>query len=162
MPRSNINYVNCIIYKIVCNDYNIKDSYVGSTTEFTKRKYRHKSNCTSLKYTEHEFKVYQFIRNNGGWDNWSMIEIEKYPCNDGNEARARERYWCETLNATLNDRMPLKIKVLKPKKNTLDYSKDVCVYKYPESYKNCRVYSMEEIIEQNREYSKLISDKLKS
>ena len=96
MPRSNINYSNCIIYKIVCNDYNIKELYVGSTTEFTKRKYRHKANCTSPKYTEYEYKVYEFIRNNGGWDNWSMIEIEKYPCNDGNEARARERYWCET------------------------------------------------------------------
>ena len=30
------------------------------------------------------------IRENGDWNNWSMIEIEKYPCNDDNEARARE------------------------------------------------------------------------
>ena len=38
------------------------------------------------------------IRKNGGWENWCMIEIEKYPCNDKNEAKARERYWLETLN----------------------------------------------------------------
>ena len=32
-----------------------------------------------------------------------MIEIEKFPCKDGNEARARERYWYEELKATLTD-----------------------------------------------------------
>ena len=49
-----------------------------------------------------ELKVYQIIRANGGWDNWIMIEIEKYPCKDGNEARARERYYFDLLNATMN------------------------------------------------------------
>ena len=36
-----------------------------------------------------------------------MIEIEKYKCDDGNEARARERYWYEQLQATLNMIRPL-------------------------------------------------------
>ena len=35
-----------------------------------------------------------------------MIEIEKYPCTDSNEARARERYWYEILNANLNTVCP--------------------------------------------------------
>jgi hypothetical protein len=26
--------------------------------------------------------VYSTIRENGGWNNWSMVEIEKYPCKD--------------------------------------------------------------------------------
>jgi len=43
MPRKIINYTNTIIYKIVCNDLNITDLYVGSTTDFTNRKYNHKS-----------------------------------------------------------------------------------------------------------------------
>ena len=51
-------------------------------------------------------KIYQCIRDNGGWENWNMIEIEKYPCNDGNEARKRERYWYETLGASLNVCLP--------------------------------------------------------
>ena len=46
------------------------------------------------------------IRTNGNWDNWSMIEIEKYPCNDKNEACARERYWYELLNANMNSVCP--------------------------------------------------------
>jgi hypothetical protein len=50
--------------------------------------------------------VYEYINKNGGWENFSMIEIEKYPCNDKNEARAKERFWFEELNATLNTRKP--------------------------------------------------------
>jgi len=55
---------------------------------------------------EYSKMLYQFIRENGGWDNFSMLEIEKYPCVDGNEARARERYWFEELKATLNKVRP--------------------------------------------------------
>jgi hypothetical protein len=54
--------------------------------------------------------VNKFIRNNGGWDNFSMIEIEKYPCNDRLEAKKRERYWIETLNANLNKVLPSRIR----------------------------------------------------
>ena len=49
MPRKIINYTNTIIYKIVCNDLNITDLYVGSTTDFTNRKYNHKSSCNNEK-----------------------------------------------------------------------------------------------------------------
>ena len=66
MPKHEIDYTNTIIYKLVCIDINIKELYVGHTTNFTKRKYAHKYGCnneTSKKYNLH---VYQFIRNNGG------------------------------------------------------------------------------------------------
>ena len=115
MPKKEISYKNTVIYKIVCNDLDIKELYVGSTTEFTKRKYQHRYNCMISK--RNEFKVYEFIRSNGNWDNWSMIEIEKYPCCDGNEAKSRERYWIETLKATLNERTPIKDNnIINPKK----------------------------------------------
>ena len=45
MPKTKINYENAIIYKIVCNDLNIKDLYVGHTTDFIRRKYDHKKRC---------------------------------------------------------------------------------------------------------------------
>ena len=35
-----------------------------------------------------------------------MYEIEKFPCLDNNEARARERHWYETLNANMNHLLP--------------------------------------------------------
>ena len=42
MPIQNIKYNNTLIYKIVCNDLNIKDVYVGHTTDFRRRKNCHK------------------------------------------------------------------------------------------------------------------------
>ena len=59
----------------------------------------------------YNLKLYQFIRANGGWQNFSMLEIEKYSCIDGNEARTRERYWCERLQATLNVNCPITSKM---------------------------------------------------
>ena len=106
MPKTDMDYSNTIIYKFVCNDLNIKDCYVGHTTNFIKRKASHKKVCNNSSNKKHNYKVYSFIRENGGWDNWVMIEIEKYSCNDKNEACARERYWYETLNASLNSRYP--------------------------------------------------------
>lgn len=110
MPKTNIDFQNLVIYKIVCNDINVTDSYVGSTTNFTKRKSSHKSACTNVNDKHHKLCVYQFIRKNGNWENWSMIEIEKYPCNSLNDAHKRERYWLENLKATLNVVIPSRSK----------------------------------------------------
>ena len=106
MPRQPINYQNTIIYKIVCNNLAITDCYVGHTTDFVMRRCRHKHAYHLDEHKQH-YKVYQMIRDNGGWDNWTMVEIEKYPCKDRNEAAARERYWYEQLNTA-------KMNMLKP------------------------------------------------
>ena len=107
MPRLNMDYSKCVIYKIVCNILSVCDVYVGSTTDFVRRKYKHKNDCCNENSQAYNRSVYKYIRDNGGWNNFTMIEIEKYPCNDSNEARARERYWYETLNARLNTRRPV-------------------------------------------------------
>jgi hypothetical protein len=99
-----------MMYKIVSNDLNILDCYVGSTTEFTKRKWCHKSDCTNINSKKYNLKVYKFIRDNGDWQNWSMILIEMYPCTNHLESLHRERYWCENLNATLNSLVPSRTK----------------------------------------------------
>ena len=38
MPKINCEYSKTVIYKIVCNDINITDCYIGHTTAFSKRK----------------------------------------------------------------------------------------------------------------------------
>jgi len=91
------DYSKLVIYKIRCNDESVLDFYIGSTTCFRTRKSRHKSNSEKDKS-----KVYEMIRANGGWENWTMVEIEIYPCNSSTEARIREEYWRETLHAKLN------------------------------------------------------------
>lgn len=106
MPRKAIDYSKTVMYKLVCNDLNIPDTYVGHTTDFPVRKYNHGYRCYNENDLRYNLKVYQTIRANGGWENWQMIEIEKYPCADGNEATTRERYWYEKLNAKLNTNNP--------------------------------------------------------
>ena len=103
MPRKAIDYSKTIIYKLIKNDdYNNDNIYVGSTTDFTRRKSTHKRTCCNEKCKGYYTKVYKIIRDNGGWSEWTMLEIEKYPCNDSNEARKREEYWRCELNARLN------------------------------------------------------------
>lgn len=98
-----IDYSKTLMYMIVCDDLSVTDKYIGSTTNFISRQTRHKF-CS--KDENSNSKLYEKIKNTGGWNNWSMIEIEKYPCKDGNECRARERYWFEFHKATLNNNIP--------------------------------------------------------
>ena len=107
MPKIAIDYSKTIIYKIVCRDVNVKDLYVGSTTDFTVRKNAHKYACINPDSKCHHMYVYQFIRKSGGWDNWQMIEIVKMPnCKDAQEKFKRERHFIEEMKATLNKNIP--------------------------------------------------------
>jgi hypothetical protein len=105
MPRLPIDYSRTIIYKLVCKDLTIKDCYVGATTEFNKRKNCHKSKSKNENDVDYYTKVYQFIRDNGGWDNWIMVMIEEYSCDNKLQSDAREHYWTETLGANLNSKV---------------------------------------------------------
>lgn len=98
MPRKEINYSNCKIYKIVCNNLNVKELFVGSTTDFTKRRSTCKKICNDENAKQYNNILYKTIRDNGGWENWTLLFIENYPCNDNNEAKARERHWIELLD----------------------------------------------------------------
>ena len=130
MPKDNIDYSNTIIYKIYCNDSSVTDIYVGHTTNFIKRKYQHKVLCNK----KSKLKIYDIIQKNGGWNNWTMIEIAKYVCQDVTEARIREQEHYELLKPSLNTINP--ISKSKPsalqidttisleKDNTISFSKD--------------------------------------
>ena len=110
MPRVPIDYSETLIYKLVCNDVEVTELYVGSTTNFKNRKNGHKSKCHNPNSPKYNYKVYQFIRANNGFHNWSMVVVERYPCNDKLECTKRERYWIETLHATLNSNVPSRTK----------------------------------------------------
>ena len=102
-----MNYQNTLIYKIVPTDVNLDFVYVGHTTNFTQRKGAHKSSCCNENTRDYNVKVYKTIRDEiGGWEMVEMIMIEPFPCNSVYEAKARERYWLETLKANLNTSIP--------------------------------------------------------
>jgi len=42
------------------------------------------------------------VKDNGGWDKFRMIEVEKYPCSDRREADKRETEIMKELKANLN------------------------------------------------------------
>ncbi|MCR9103631.1 MAG: GIY-YIG nuclease family protein [bacterium] len=102
MPVKPIDYSKTHIYKIVCKDLNIKDCYVGHTTDFIKRKSQHKNTSLNPKYKYHHSLVYQFIRENGGWENFDMVLIKTETCENSLEAKQRERHFIEQLHTTLN------------------------------------------------------------
>ncbi len=107
MPKITIDYTNTIIYKIYCNNPENKDLYVGHTTNFVQRKHSHKQNCMNSKSPCYNLKLYQVIRSNGGWDNWTMEILNFFKCKNGYEARVKEQEYFTLLGATLNSIEPL-------------------------------------------------------
>ena len=73
MPKTRIDYSKCIIYRIVCNDINITECYIGHTTNLIKRRNQHKSNCRCP--YDGERKVYKFIKENGNFDKDRRLSV---------------------------------------------------------------------------------------
>ncbi len=107
MPKVDIDYSNTLFYKISCKDTNITDLYIGHTTNFVQRKSAHKQSCVNPKYASYNCKVYNVIREHGGWDNWRMDIIAYHDCKDLYEARKKEQEYFILHNATLNSIEPM-------------------------------------------------------
>lgn len=101
MPKVVIDYSNTVIYKIICLDENVKDLYVGHTTNFIQRKYYHKQSCINEKLPSYKFEVHQFIREHGNWNNWIMEIICVCICSDQTDSKKKEKEYAECLNAKL-------------------------------------------------------------
>ena len=135
MPKTEIDYSNTIFYKIQCNNPVVKDVYIGHTTNFVQRKHAHKRSCTHEKSANHNCKVYNVIRDCGGWDNWKMEIIAFHECADHYAARKIEQKYFEEYNATLNSIEPFpKPKVIPPKETRIKPER-----KRPHC-ENCNVY----------------------
>lgn len=91
------------MYKILPKNKDLLFSYIGHTTNFTQRSSNHKKNTINTNDNKHyNLKIYQTIRNNGGWDFWEIIEIEKYVCNTRDQARMREQELMNEHGSNLN------------------------------------------------------------
>ena len=103
MPRRQMDYSTTHFYKIVCRDLDVKDMYVGHTTDFKTRKGCHKRVCNNSNDKQHNRSLYNCIREYGGWENWDMVLIETKALNNSLEARKREREHIEDLKPSLNE-----------------------------------------------------------
>jgi hypothetical protein len=100
MPRKPIDYKNAIIYKITNADESL--IYVGSTTEYRRRKSEHKSKCNNENHKSYHHYVYQMIRDNGGWNAFEMKPIKEFPCENKIQLLIEEERIRKELNANLN------------------------------------------------------------
>ena len=108
--ENELDYSNTIIYKISCKDHSITDLYVGHTINFVQRQMAHKNSCNNEKSSNYNCKLYQIIRENGGWNNWTMSIVNFFNCTNKTEAREKEQEYYKLLNANLNSVEPLPIR----------------------------------------------------
>ena len=135
-----LNYQNSVVYKICCKDPEITDIYVGSTTNFKRRMSQHKTNCKNEK---NNYTVYRFIRDHGGFENWSVVKIRDVCCKDKYELVAEERKEFEKLGATLNSKYPQR-----SQKEYIEENKE----QIKEKKKEYREKNKEQISEKGKEY----------
>ena len=80
--------------------------------------------------------VYNVIRDKGGFENWTMIELCNKPCENKRDAERIERQYIEDLSASLNKRIPTQTK------------------------KEYRELHKEELNEKNRQYRELYKEEI--
>lgn len=86
------------IYKCYCNDPLITDTYIGSTTCLEKRIEFHKKDYTEQSHR----KLYSFIKEHGGFSNWSFKTVEEGEAKERSEIRIREQHYMNELRPSLN------------------------------------------------------------
>ena len=128
------------IYKIYCKDNKITDCYVGSTDNFKDRCKKHNTYCYNENSKDYNYKVYKFIRANGGMTNWIIEKIIN--CDEDNRYDAEVHYF-KLLNSTLNSCFPRRT----PKQYYLDNREEIL-----EKKKKYQLDNKEKISEYNKQY----------
>ena len=94
--------MNYFMYKICPKNKELALCYVGHTTNFAERMRQHKLQSLNENGNKSHQKHYQAIRQNCGWNEWEMIEIEKFNGKTKLESRMREQELIKEHNANLN------------------------------------------------------------
>ena len=89
-----------VVYKLCCDG--VEEFYVGSSKDFIERKRSHKYNCNNPNSQQYNLKLYQYIRENGGFDNWKFETLEEKEFETKKDRRIREQYYINLLRPTLN------------------------------------------------------------
>jgi len=98
------DYSKSVIYKIYKED--TPEFYIGSTNNEKQRKKDHKSDCNNEYGEKYNRKVYKFMRENGGYDNWKYEVLDIYPCDNKIQLVIREQYYYDLLKPLLNTYRP--------------------------------------------------------
>ena len=93
--------MKCYIYKIQDNN-NPEQFYIGSTINLSRRKSHHKKNVKNKVGKLYWCKLYIYIRNNGGWDNFTFNKIDEIDIICLTDGTRYEQTIIENLKPTLN------------------------------------------------------------
>ena len=141
MPKIPIDYSNGLIYSIVCKTDETM-LYIGSTTNYTKRKNLHKSTCNNENSEHHNLQVYVMIRANGGWDNFDMKPIKEFPCENNIQLTIEEERIRKEANSKLNS-IRAYISPEERKEEIKQYKKDYCQANAVQIAKDIKKYYQE-------------------
>lgn len=125
------------VYKISCVDKEVKEFYIGSTDNLKDRISKHKDQYI----TSPKRKVYKFIREHGGLNNWEINPIKIYECEiTKKELLWEERFYYDEYNPQLNCVRPII-----SDEETEQYRKDI------EKKRPSRAKEHSDYLEKNRE-----------
>lgn len=88
------------IYKLF--NPNCDKFYIGSTIDFDKRVNYHKRDATEENRPLYKSFKYQYIRENGGIENWTFEILETREFEDRRELRLLEQFHMDIQKPTLN------------------------------------------------------------
>jgi hypothetical protein len=143
-----VNYQNGKIYKIICNITGL--IYIGSTAEIylSNRLAKHRKDYRRFLNGKHNYITsFKILENN----NYDIILLETYPCNNKYELKARERIYIESLNC-VNKCIPNRTS-----KEYYNDNKKIILKKNKEYYyknKNELLEKQKQYNEQNKEHIK--------
>jgi predicted GIY-YIG superfamily endonuclease len=106
------------MYRIIVGDY----TYIGSTKDLKQRINTHKCACNKKDRKKYNMKIYEMIREAGGWDKCEMTPIEEYECETKQQALIREEYWRREYTSDLNSIRAHR--TIEEKKEQSKYSKE--------------------------------------
>ena len=160
------DFSNCYIYYILDKDGVVH--YVGSTSNLNSRRSKHKYNCNHEYCKEYNLDIYQYIRNNGGFDNFQITPVRKIEnVNNKTELLIAERLEMEKFTGLKNMRGSFrsekeKVEMRKQwkKDNPEKHSENSRIWrennpeKYKQIYEKYRENNIEKIRERDRIYSR--------
>ena len=137
------------IYIIKCLDETVPEIYIGSTNDYKQRQRQHKHSCDNPNNTNHNYKLYRFIRSKGGIDKFKFEVIEECSNEDKIEI---EKMYIEMYNPELNTH-----KYYFDKKEYREKNKD----KIAEKQKQYNIKNKDNIAEKQKQYYIKHKEKLK-
>jgi len=96
------NTIFGLIYIIKHKTDDTKKVYVGSTINLKERIWKHKSSCNNEKNKNYNNKIYQYLRENGGFIQYEFIILEFYVCNFKHELLCKEDDYIKMYDNNLN------------------------------------------------------------